>query len=209
METDAARPRELPIVGGHLGLDFANTIDDPNGPQRYDHAATYEGLVGWAGRVEIVSAAQASSLLRRARRSPAQADAALASAHRLRRVVGSMFSDIAAGVPARPRQWSVLRRYVATAYAAAELDWTDGRARPRWRGTDRLDVLLDPIAVAALELLESPELARVKRCAACRWLFVDRSKNASRRWCAMNDCGTNEKMRRYVARRAERRRPAQ
>ncbi|MFS0885996.1 CGNR zinc finger domain-containing protein [Aeromicrobium sp. 179-A 4D2 NHS] len=49
------------------------------------------------------------------------------------------------------------------------------------------------------------KLGRVKRCGRCPWLFVDRSKNASRRWCDMNDCGRAEKIERYVARRAERR----
>jgi CGNR zinc finger len=34
----------------------------------------------------------------------------------------------------------------------------------------------------------------VKRCAGYPWLFLDRSKNASRRWCAMNGCGTQEKI---------------
>ena len=34
-------PRELPIVGGNLALDFANTVDDPDGPERHDHAGTY------------------------------------------------------------------------------------------------------------------------------------------------------------------------
>jgi predicted RNA-binding Zn ribbon-like protein len=40
---------------------------------------------------------------------------------------------------------------------------------------------------------------------ACPWLFLDGSKNGSRRWCTMNICGTDEKIRRYVSRRAERR----
>jgi hypothetical protein len=62
--------------------------------------------------------------------------------------------------------------------------------------------MLWPIAHAALELLTDAELHRVKRCAGCPWLFLDHSKNTSRRWCAMNDCGTHAKVRRYVARRA-------
>jgi predicted RNA-binding Zn ribbon-like protein len=36
-------------------------------------------------------------------------------------------------------------------------------------------------------------------------LFLDRSKNGSRRWCSMDDCGTDLKKRRYVATRAARR----
>ena len=59
---------------------------------------------------------------------------------------------------------------------------------------------------AAGELLTSPQLSRLKKCAGCPWVFLDQSKNLSRRWCAMDDCGTHEKILRYVARRAARRR---
>ena len=63
----------------------------------------------------------------------------------------------------------------------------------------------DAVARAAYDLLTGDHLARVKVCAGCHWLFLDRSKNGSRRWCSMEDCGTSAKMRRYVARRAARR----
>jgi predicted RNA-binding Zn ribbon-like protein len=53
--------------------------------------------------------------------------------------------------------------------------------------------------------LTSGPLGRVKGCAGCNWLFVDESKNKSRRWCSMEECGTHAKMRRYVARRAAKR----
>ena len=47
-------PRELPIVGGHLALDFANTVDDPDGTARYDHAGTFPELVAWSVRIGIL-----------------------------------------------------------------------------------------------------------------------------------------------------------
>ena len=56
-------PRELPIVGGHLALDFANTVDDPDGPERYDHAGTYPELVAWSTRVGVLQPDQAQELL--------------------------------------------------------------------------------------------------------------------------------------------------
>jgi predicted RNA-binding Zn ribbon-like protein len=62
------------------------------------------------------------------------------------------------------------------------------------------------LALAAIELLTSEdELALLRNCDACCWLFLDRSRNASRRWCSMADCGTEAKKRRYVQRRRERR----
>ncbi|MEV0289202.1 CGNR zinc finger domain-containing protein [Kribbella sp. NPDC050820] len=72
---------------------------------------------------------------------------------------------------------------------------------PAWR-FERLE---SPVAYAAYGLLTGPRAARIKRCAGCPWLFLDQSKNDSRRWCSMEICGTSEKVRLYVSRRAARR----
>jgi glycosyltransferase involved in cell wall biosynthesis len=74
-----------------------------------------------------------------------------------------------------------------------------------WAIGDDLAGVLWPVAHSATGLLTSVPLGRVKGCAGCNWLFVDESKNKSRRWCSMEDCGTYAKMRRYVARRAAKR----
>lgn len=76
--------------------------------------------------------------------------------------------------------------------------------RPVW-GFEAVESPLWPVGLAAYELLTGPRARRIKRCAGCPWLFLDQSKNGSRRWCSMDICGTDEKMRRYVARRAARR----
>jgi hypothetical protein len=70
-----------------------------------------------------------------------------------------------------------------------------------WAGRDP-DRPLWPIAVAAADLLRSDRLGRLKMCGNCRWLFLDRSRNGSRRWCSMDECGVHTKMRRYRARKA-------
>jgi len=70
---------------------------------------------------------------------------------------------------------------------------------------DELTSLLWPVARAATALLTSSDLARVRECAddACGWLFLDHSRNGSRRWCDMADCGNRAKARRYRERRKE------
>jgi predicted RNA-binding Zn ribbon-like protein len=47
---------------------------------------------------------------------------------------------------------------------------------------------------------------RLKVCArhSCRWAFYDTSRNRSGRWCSMNGCGNQVKMRRAYAVRKER-----
>ena len=70
-----------------------------------------------------------------------------------------------------------------------------------WAGDDpTLDRMLWPIAQSAADLLTSDELGSVKQCSGCSWLFVDRSRNHSRRWCDMRVCGNRAKARRYYER---------
>lgn len=58
---------------------------------------------------------------------------------------------------------------------------------------------LTQIARAAAELLTSPEISRVRVCGgeSCGWLFLDTSRNRSRQWCDMSDCGNVAKVRRF------------
>jgi predicted RNA-binding Zn ribbon-like protein len=214
-------PRDLPIVGGHLALDFANTVDDPEGPKRHDHAGTYPDLVEWSARIGVLRPDQADALLDAAAEHPLVSSIAVRRAHALRRILIETFTEIAvnnggaAAGSERPMpaaHWDELRPFVTDAVAHAELELcrepVDGRAHATyqltWPETTRLDVMLGPIALAALDLLTSSQLYRLKKCAGCPWVFLDQSKNLSRRWCAMNDCGTHEKIRRYVSRRAAR-----
>jgi len=48
-------------------------------------------------------------------------------------------------------------------------------------------------------LTSSQRLNQVRQCRGdnCGWLFVDGSKNHSRRWCDMRDCGNRAKVRRH------------
>lgn len=68
----------------------------------------------------------------------------------------------------------------------------------------------DRLALAAVHLLRTVDLAQLKVCpvteGGCGWLFLDRSRNRSRRWCAMSDCGTRAKSRRLTQRRRQSRR---
>jgi predicted RNA-binding Zn ribbon-like protein len=194
METPAGI-RELPVVAGHLALDFANTVDDPLGPQRWDHIVDYPGLLEWSARVGGMSAEAAAQLRETAVQHPRRAAHVARRAAALRAALNETFGAIVDGAdPVAP--WSDLRPYLAAALAHA--------ATPvplSWEFTE-LEAPLWPVAEAAHRLLTGPELARLKRCVGCPWLFLDQSKNGSRRWCSMQDCGTHQKIQRYVAKRA-------
>src|ERR671930_579256 len=65
------------------------------------------------------------------------------------------------------------------------------------------DDVLAPVVWSAAELLTSGPLERVRECPGddtCGWLFLDTSRNGSRRWCDMRTCGNRAKARRYYRR---------
>ena len=209
MVTMPTRPpgvRDLPVVAGHLALDFANTVDDPLGPARYDHVSTYADLVAWSVGVDATSAPHGARLIRAATRRADEAAGTLARAHRLRDVLNDLFGAVVDGTDvARP--WARLRPFVAEAVTTATLLGGEaGRLQWSWPQRAELGAPLHPVASAAAELLVGEDLRRVKRCARCPWLFLDGSKNRSRRWCDMADCGAAVKRERYVARRSAQRR---
>lgn len=198
METPPLPPgiRRLPIVAGHLALDFANTVDDPLGPLRHDHVASYASLLAWAVRTGVLTDAEAENLSRVAEREPRRAAATVGDGARLRAALNGTFGALADGTsPAGA--WLDLRPFVAGALGHADLPGP----QPQWDRT-ALESPLWPVAESAYRLVAGPDLHRLKRCAGCPWLFLDQSKNGSRRWCSMRYCGTDEKIRKYVSRRA-------
>jgi predicted RNA-binding Zn ribbon-like protein len=194
---------ELPIVGGNLALNFANSQSGPPGGEPdVDALAGYEDLVAWALRVGEVSPAEADDLVRKARRHPRDAEAAFERAMALRDRIFAIFASIADDTPPPADALASLRDDEAEALAHANLAAGPGGFAWTWSRPGDLDGLRWPIVHAAATLLTRGPLGRVKACGGCRDLFLDETKNGSRRWCSMAECGTRAKMRRFVARRS-------
>jgi predicted RNA-binding Zn ribbon-like protein len=206
METPDGIAR-MRLVGGSLALDFVNTRGGRPTPSAEDEVLhDYDDLVAWGRHVGMLTEAEAVRLLRRARRDPDEAQRAYQRAVRLRGYLYELFRAVAAGRPPPRRYTAALRSDEADALGRAELVRGNSGFRWSWAHDDDLARPLRPVVHAAVALLTAGPLQRVKRCDGCRWLFIDESRNRSRRWCAMEDCGTAEKVRRYLARRAAARR---
>ena len=200
---------QVDLSSGDLALDFANTADWHAGPAPVEFLQTYRDLVAWARHVSLVDDGEAARLLDSAARRPRAAGAALERAVTLREVLYRVFSSVAHGVEPSRTDVGTLNLYLEEAMdhlvVAPELR-PDGRVGFAY-GWDEpmteLDALLWPVVRAAADLLTSPGLDRVRECEGtpCGWLFVDGSRNRSRRWCSMEDCGNRAKARRHYARK--------
>jgi len=195
----------LSLLGGSICLDFVNTVDPRAGAQSHDYLASYADLVAWSQRAAGLPERRAQQLLGAAERRPADAADVLRQAIELREAIYRIFAAVA--------------DQIATSIAAADLDclnraWSRALAQalivPAAEGfawgwneaAESLDQALWPVARSAGDLLLSEQLGQVRECASasCGWLFLDTSKNHSRRWCSMAACGNRAKARRHYAR---------
>jgi predicted RNA-binding Zn ribbon-like protein len=191
------------LIGGHLALDFSNTVAWRLRDDSEDRLPTYATLVRWARTMEILSAPQAKRLLRIASRRPASARGALRRACALRDAIFDAAAAASEGKGPSESAAGAIHGARVAALGRARLSWIDGHCELTWVGREAdLDRAWWPVAVAAAELLESNELGRVRMCAGqgCGWLFLDRSRNNSRRWCASGDCGNRARVDRFRAR---------
>lgn len=191
------------LVGGDVALDFVNTVGGYDATAHLDAVATYELLLVWSLRAGTIEQEQADRLLRRARRSPGEADEVMARVRALRPPLYDVLHSLLDGVPS-PAAWHEVRPAVTEAVAHAEPVADQGEVRWSWAGVRSLDAPLHPVAHAAARLLTDPRAGLLRRCGRCRWLFLDESRNHARRWCDMSTCGVAEK----VERQSERRRAA-
>ena len=205
METFATRPE--PDQAFDLAIEFLHTkfgaVDgSPDGPMRLDD---YNDLVDWATKFGVIGADEALRLRRAARREPAAVRAAYGRAVEFRAALDTVLRSLIEGRQPSVTPLAVLRKHEAGALGAAQLVPTPGGFAWTWGSESGPERPLWPVVHAAIELMTSGPLERVKACALCQFLFIDRSKNQSRRWCSMAACGTTEKMRRYTERRAAKR----
>jgi len=198
---DAGR---LPLIGGHLALDFANTAGWHAGPARLEHLTDYGELVGWARHAGTISASEATALAREAEEDPRGAARTLERVIALREMVYRILAAIAARRTPTAGDLAGLHEARVRSLRAARPEWRDGLAL-RW-GAKPVDLLrpIHPVVIAAGTLLESEPLARLRQCGnhPCGWLFLDRSRNGTRRWCSSDDCGNLTRVRRFRDRRA-------
>ena len=194
----------VPLIGGHVSLDFANTASSRTPGGKEERVHRFEDLLVWSERVVAVTPAEVAPLRAAARVDPTGANRVLARALRLREALYRIFSATVAGQECRGPDLDTLNAVLRDALAHRALATTGVVTCWKWvHGRSDLTRVLWPIALAAADLLTGPDVDRVRECgnAPCSWLFLDRSRNRSRRWCEMRDCGNRVKVRAFAARK--------
>jgi predicted RNA-binding Zn ribbon-like protein len=211
MASDAPGVSDRPayeLSGGHPALNLVNTLDNrfsPAGP--LELLRDYDDVVRFAEQNHLLNAADARRL---SSVGAAAAEQAVEKTRKLREALAAtLYRNLVATTP-RPRDLRVLEEYFHEAYSHRALNWRrvtreEAAFRWTWTGERRAELPFWMLAHAAAELIVSPAMHQLRACGAdtCRWLFLDTSKNHTRRWCNMKICGNRTKARRFQARRAE------
>lgn len=189
------------LVGGHPAIDFVNTVGWRTGDNIREGLEDYQSLIEWCTHAGVIESGEARALRARAGTSPQEAGRVLREALTLREAIYQVLAAKARSRPI-PREaldtlhqgWSdaVRRGTLERADDRVSLTWPIDLRLPRWR-----------LAQRVIELLASDELQQMKECdgANCGWLFIDRSRNRTRRWCSSADCGNRERVKAFLARK--------
>ncbi|HEX3722871.1 MAG TPA: ABATE domain-containing protein [Nitrolancea sp.] len=191
------------LLGGALCLDFANTANWHKSEHPVELLLGYDDLVAWAVHTTILTEDEAALLVRQAAVRPVDAEVVRVRAIELREAIYRIFVAISEDERPEVDDLELLNSELQPALSHARIveaergftwDWADEG------GT--LDRMLWPVARSAAELLSSAQLYRARQCAdaRCGWLFLDMSRNGSRRWCSMEECGNRNKARNYYRR---------
>lgn len=218
-DLDARVGVQGPSVGGALCLDFANTVEPRGGtpdtdlstvPDLRDDLNDGYDVIAWGFQQGLYDRPRAAELWRMVDDPPLAADL-LSRALPLRDAVYRVFTSLVVDAAPAADDVAELRTTSAAALAAATWQAHLGGLDLSWPDPDP-GVVLRHVGLSALDLLRDPASARIKLCpglgrsgTSCGWLFLDTTKNRSRRWCSMSDCGNVSKSQRQAMRRQDQR----
>jgi predicted RNA-binding Zn ribbon-like protein len=189
---------------GRLCLDFANTVRARPLSERIEYINKYSDLISWARQATIITPGEATHLNEEAARRSRPASEALFQALAVREAIHGLFSARAAGLPASASDLRTLNSSIGRSMSEAGLVVAGSGFEWAWPEAKLdLDRVTWWVSRSAAELLTSPDLPFVRECAGydCGWLFMDTTKNRSRRWCDMTTCGNRAKGRRHYERK--------
>jgi predicted RNA-binding Zn ribbon-like protein len=190
--------------GGDLSLNFLNTVNWRDSGNSEDLFNTYADFLSWSSEAGTLTEAQREQLARQAGGSPEQAAIALRTLREARGALYRLLIVLVAGGHPGADLLEPFNRFLSRALAHQQIEFAPPTARWVFQTAPlSLEYPLWPILLAAANLLTTQDLDRVHTCASptCGWVFIDRSRNGSRKWCSSTVCGNRERVRHYYSRK--------
>jgi predicted RNA-binding Zn ribbon-like protein len=193
------------LVGGHPALDFINTVQNWTVSEPHDYLSEFADATRFGEAVGLLTRTDDLRL------RPRMPHFELARLRELRALLKRIFQMQLSGQAPSNMDLGELSANLGEAARSTRLKATRTHRSHRVPVIREItaenagDALLRlRIVEAAVALLVSDAIRKVKSCPTCGWFFLDVSKNQSRRWCSMDTCGAVAKARRYYRRLKER-----
>ena len=199
-------PVKFEMVGGRTCLELVNTASGRKMGPFTDKLTSYEDLLDWGVQAQELTYEEAVALKQKAAADPMGAASVVERARNLREAIFRVFEKRLNGEELAQEDLTLISEENGRASMNRILTPSlVGVCGYDWRTNDELDRPLWPAALSATTLIASEDATRVKACGndGCHWLFLDTTKNRSRRWCDMKECGNREKARRHYNRKKE------
>jgi predicted RNA-binding Zn ribbon-like protein len=198
------KPNRFSFIAGALCLDFVNTVSSHASERPGEKLCVFADLVRWNQEAKLIDKGEALEFLAYSEGNSNSATKILQEARGLREALFRIFRALDRRNTPAAHDLAALNETLRAFPIRLELrsegrDFCCERKSPKTNN----DRLLAPIAWSAADLLASDRVHHVRQCAdaECGWFFVDTTKNHSRRWCAMSDCGSHAKAKRYYQRK--------
>ena len=191
-------PSPFQLVAAHPVLDFVNTLDwrfRSTGPEELING--YDDLLRFMEQSRLLSRFEGRQI--RAAAQPRVCRRVLASARRFREVLAAVLYSVIDNTPPAEVSLQRLSSYFHDAQDARILSWREGGLTWTLNCQHAPEFPLWRLSIEASALLASEQSSKINACSnpECRWLFLDTSRNHSRRWCDMKLCGNRIKARRF------------
>ena len=190
---------EMRLLGGLPALDFVNTVDSRIGRWGPDLLISFETLVEFVERVELIQPNEASKLRDLVREDPAGAALVYARAKALREAIYRILLQAITSDQIGEDSLRPLNDELARVAMRREIRCEGAKFTWAWKPVELGDVATRLASASADLLLDETRLKRVKQCPGrnCGWLFLDETRNGRRRWCAEETCGVHSRVLRY------------
>ena len=189
------------LIAGHPALDFVNTLDwrfRQDEPEEL--LKSYDALLGFIEESELLTPKQARQLQRATGGSVGRL--VLQECLELREAIAQVLYARLDGDSPLPASLETLEGCFKAARSRQQLRWKKTGLSWKWPEIEaEPEIPLWLLSSSAAGLMLSEGARRVRACdnPECRWLFMDTSKNHTRRWCDMKVCGNRMKARRFKA----------
>ena len=190
---------KLPFLGGDLSLDFVNTVHDRHEEPLRDLLQNYLELVTWVYSANAINDSQKEKLLQKGLENQTEANQVYKDSLQLREAFYDFILNLINQDETSSANIQLINQRVSRVFSNLELTQLEGRFVLDWKAESfGLESVLWPITRAFADLVTSEDISRIKKCPNCGYLFVDNSKNKSRRWCSMEICGNRVKAQRFA-----------